>query len=114
MATILYPDGRTEEIQPQNNRDFKLEELQKIVGGHIEILPLRDGRIMVINEEGKLLDLSRNEQATALANLPTPEERAAIKNDLANSGVDVIDLNPPYELDYIAGTVLVCQDHEVR
>ncbi len=114
MATIIYPDGRTEEVSPRNGRDFSLDELSKIVQGHIEVVYTKDTRIMVINEEGKLLDLPRNEKATALANLPTPEERAALKNDLASSGVDVIDLIPPDEQDYIAGTVLVCEDHEVR
>ena len=41
-----------------------LEELQRFVGGNIEIVPIDDtGLLAVINEEGKLIDL----RATALS-----------------------------------------------
>jgi hypothetical protein len=40
-----------------------LEQLQKLVGGYIQIVPLGEDQ-MVINEEGKLLGLPYNETAT--------------------------------------------------
>lgn len=39
-ATIIYPDGREEKVSPANGNDFSLEEVQKIVGGYIEVVGL--------------------------------------------------------------------------
>ncbi len=111
MATILYPDGRYEEVKPANGTDFKLDELRRIVGGHIEIIPTKDQHIMALNEEGKLLGLPRNEQAGLLVDLMTPEKIAEMKQLYGDS---LIIAGDPDEPDYIAGTVLVCEDHEVR
>ena len=111
MATILYPDGRHEEVKPDNGTDFKLDELRRIVGGNIEIIPTKDRRIMVLNEEGKLLELPRNEQAGLLVDLMTPEKIAEMKQLYGDSLIIAGDPNEP---DYIAGTVLVCNSHEVR
>ena len=38
MAKIIKTDGTIVEVTPQNGTDFQLEELQKIVGGYIEVL----------------------------------------------------------------------------
>ena len=47
----------------------KLEVLQDIVGGYIEYVDLsQDGLSMIINEEGKILDLEYNLGATILFN----------------------------------------------
>lgn len=37
-----------------------LESMQEIVGGYIEILPINNDYMFVLNEEGKLLDLPIN------------------------------------------------------
>jgi hypothetical protein len=108
MAFILYPDGNKEEIQPENGRDFQLPQLRKIVGGRIQLIPTKDGRLMVLNDDGKLLDFPRNEQATQLLRFPSAEEVAALA---ALPGVMIIG-NPAE--DYIVGTVLVCKPHEVK
>lgn len=42
MAKIIKTDGTIVEVTPQNGTDFQLEELQKIVGGYIEVLRLTD------------------------------------------------------------------------
>src|SRR3989442_13800978 len=110
MATILYPDGRQEDCQPANGHDFQLEELHRIVGGHIELVQCRDGRLMVCNEESKLEGMPRNEQATALVDFPSPREMMEMLRmnpDIIFVG-DITDM----EVDYIAGTVLVCQNEE--
>lgn len=64
MATIYKTDGTVEEIQPKNRKDFKLVELQKVVGGYIETIYLKNKEVMVVNEEGKLNDLPLNKKAT--------------------------------------------------
>ena len=112
MATILYPDGRREEIGPENGTDFQLAELQRIVGGYIEIVPTTDGRVMVLNEEGKVLGLPRNEQATALVHWLSSEEIERIKAMYGGQVMIVGDVGAG--TDYIAGTVLVCRSDEVR
>ena len=63
---ILYVDGREEFIEPKNGTDFSLEELQTIVDGHIEIVQIGDERIMVVNEEGRLLNLPHNYAASRI------------------------------------------------
>jgi hypothetical protein len=88
-ARIYKADGTIIETAPANGTDFQLEELQKIVGGYIEIVSLLDNEIMVINEEGKLTDLPVNENATELYN----------------------EVDGFY--DYIVGDVLVCDSSMV-
>lgn len=68
MAEIINTSGVRTKIHPKDNQ-FQLEELQKIVGGYIEIVWFRDGsdRIMVVNEEGKLNNLPMNMVATVEA-----------------------------------------------
>lgn len=41
-----------------------LEQLQKLVGGYIQIIELDAHRQMIINEEGKLMGLPYNQTAT--------------------------------------------------
>lgn len=64
---IIKPDGTKEDI----NRKMTLEEMQKAVGGYIELCPTKPGsgrRVLVVNEEGLLKDLPVNPEATKLAN----------------------------------------------
>lgn len=89
MATIYKAAGTTEEIQPKNGKDFKLDELQEIVGGYIETIYLKNKEVMVVNEEGKLNDLPLNEKATDYL--------------LAQNYADVI-----------VGNVLVCKRNEIK
>ena len=66
MAEIIRANGERKLVEPMNGKDFQLSELQKVVGGFIEIVRTKDGRLMVINEEGKLEGLPINELATEL------------------------------------------------
>jgi len=51
-------------------RGTELEYLQRGVGGYIEVIPTKkEGVLMVLNEEGKLLGLRKNERATEMCNL---------------------------------------------
>lgn len=44
-----------------------LEEAQALVGGPVEQLTLRDGSQLLVHEEGLLLDLAYNPDASAIA-----------------------------------------------
>ena len=120
-AMILRADGTSEAIRPANGANFSLPELKAIVGAGappgcdwIEIVPTKDGRILVINEEGKLYGLPRNAQATALAALPTTADLAQLRAILGDALILVgYDLQSE-EPDSIAGDVLVCEDQEVK
>ena len=90
MAEILKADGTRTPVEPEKGNCFHLEQLQKAVGGLIEIIHLPDGRLMVVNEEGKLEDLPLNEATTTLA-------RGAI-----------------FDGDYIAGDAVVCDDKQIN
>jgi hypothetical protein len=66
QAFIYQANGEIIPIMPKNNFSFTLQELQSIVKGYIEIVYLKDGRLMIVNEEGKLNDLAPNLEATKL------------------------------------------------
>lgn len=90
MAIIYRANGECEEVQPENGKDFKLEQLRAIVGGFIEVLSINDDEIMVLNEEGKLLELDYNHEATRLY------------------------CNRYRTNDYIVGDVLICNNNEIK
>ena len=48
--------------------DYKprLEKLQEMVGGNIEIITLKNGDTLVINQDGKELNLNYNSEATKI------------------------------------------------
>jgi len=113
MATVYYTDGTTKEVTPANGSDFRLKEVQAIVGGYVEVVYLENGDIMLVNEESKLIGLDRNEEATRLAGFPTAEERWKAKRVWEEMGYSIIDATGGEE-DYIAGTALVCKNEEFR
>lgn len=83
-AKIIYTDKEAEDYTPKNGRTFELDELQGIVDGWIEIVRLKDGRIIVIDEEGKSKNKAVNIPATNI-----------LRRD-------------HYTTDYIVGTAIVC------
>ena len=70
MAKIIKSTGDVCDTHPKNGTDFKLEELRSVVKGYIEIVYLKDGRLMVVNEEGILEKLPYNHLASMLAKEP--------------------------------------------
>jgi hypothetical protein len=66
MAKIIKANGDTQEVEPKNGTDFSLKEVQKIVGGYMQLLATKDGKIMVIDEDGKLKQKPKNKEATKL------------------------------------------------
>jgi hypothetical protein len=88
MATLIKSSGEEINVTPKNNSDFQLEELQTFVCGFIEVVNTKDGRIMVINEEGKLNDLPVNFKASELYEYS--------------------------KFDFIVGDVLLCKSNEIK
>jgi hypothetical protein len=88
MATLIKSNGEEINVAPKNKIDFQLAELQDFVGGFIEIVKTKDGRTMVMNEEGKINDLPMNLKAT--------------------------QLYQHNQFDCIVGDVLICQPNELK
>ena len=91
MAQLNKANGETSKVLPGNGKVFTLQELQSFVGGYIEFRHI-DGEIMVMNEEGKLMGLPNNNEATNVL-----MELKAIASD-----------------DYVVGDVLICNLREVK
>ena len=66
-AKLFKVSGEIEEVEPKNNRDFKIDELQGFVEGYIEIVHLPGNQLMVVNEEGAVNGLKGNLRATLQA-----------------------------------------------
>jgi hypothetical protein len=65
MAVVLKSNGSRE-------RDVKinsLKQMQELVGGYVEFVYLND-KVLIVNEEGLLYGLPRNNQATEIAGHP--------------------------------------------
>lgn len=66
-AFRISADAKIESIIPTDQKAFTLDELQKMVGGMIQVVDLpKQGMHMVCNEEGKLNALPVNSMATRL------------------------------------------------
>jgi hypothetical protein len=70
MATLIDHSGAETEICPESGEAFGLKELQKAVGGYIELVYLGNDKILVVNEEGLLENLPLNRKASTLARRP--------------------------------------------
>lgn len=65
MAEIIYPNGETLPFEIEGDKPT-LKELQDAVGGYIEVVTLLDGRLMAMDEEGKLKGYEVNHVATEM------------------------------------------------
>lgn len=75
---IINANGAKTEVTPKSGNSFTLEELQEYVGGYIEIIRLTNKYLMVVNEEGKLLNQPFNSEATDIAR----QHKAIYPNDM--------------------------------
>lgn len=89
MATLIKSTGEEIIVSPAKGKHFTLKELQSYVGGYIETLPVATSQLMIVNEEGKLLNLPINKRATEIA----------IENCV---------------LDVIVGDILICLTNEMQ
>jgi hypothetical protein len=90
MALFIPAQGAARELHPAHGDGFRLDELQSLVGGFIEVRRLHDGRLLVMNEDGKALGLPVNAAATAL---------------FARSAAWA---------DVVVGDVVICNDREMQ
>lgn len=90
MATLITSEGKLREVVPDNGKTFSLDDLQKYVGGYIEIVHIDKEFDMVVNEEGKFQMLPINEIATRLYR------------------------KSRYTDDVIVGNALLCNQSELR
>lgn len=66
MARLIKTTGQITDEFPNDGNVFSLEELQKFVDGYIEVVILDQDRVMIVNEDGKLLGLPINYTATKI------------------------------------------------
>lgn len=64
LGQHIKADGTQTLVKPKNGEHFSYEELRGFVGGNIEIVTFPSGLLLVVNEEGKLDGLPKNEEAT--------------------------------------------------
>lgn len=83
-AKIIYTDKEDEDYTPKNGKTFGLTEMQEIIGGYVEPIRLNDGRMIIVDEEGKSKNKAVNIPATNI-----------LRRD-------------HYTTDYIVGTAIVC------
>ena len=81
---IIYTDKEAEDYTPKNGKTFGLTEMQEIVGGYIEPIRLNDGRMIIVDEDGKSKGKAVNIPATNI-----------LRRD-------------HFTTDYIVGTAIVC------
>lgn len=67
ISTWITAEGEFKHAPPANGTDYALEELQKMVGGLIQILHTRWGNLLIVDEEGVLKGKTVNLAATEIA-----------------------------------------------
>lgn len=90
MAKVIYTDGRVEDItlNPKDTQSW-VETVKGILDGYIETVRLTRDKILIVNEEGKLIGLEYNQLATYL---------------LERVGID----------DYICGNAILINNDEIE
>ena len=63
---ILYSTDGTQKTINFAGKFAPLKELQKLVGGYIELIYLKDNMILVVNEDGLGYNLPSNKNATKI------------------------------------------------
>lgn len=78
MARLIKAIGGEKQISPKNGKKFELKEAQRLVRGYIQIIPLDEENVMVMDEEGKLKHNIANAKATRIAEVIAPTSQISI------------------------------------
>lgn len=97
QAVLIQTSGLITAITPDNGKDFSLKELQGYVGGLIDVAYLPSGKVMVVNDEGKLNGLPKNDLATEIWKQEYPKAAYPWNND-----------------ELIVGDVVMCDNKLVK
>ena len=92
MGFLIKVDHIPVEVHPANGSDFSAEEIHELIGGHFELVPLKNDMMLLVDEEGKIKSQEYNVMATAVA-----KENCIY----------------PFN-DFIAGDALLCNSIEVK
>lgn len=61
MAELILPSVK---ITLEDSEKSKFEVLQEMVGGYVEAIQLNNGEVMIVNEDGRNMELLTNQGAT--------------------------------------------------
>lgn len=53
MATVYRVDGTILHVKPAHGKKFTLDEVQEIVGGHVQSIPIGGAKIVLCDEDGQ-------------------------------------------------------------
>lgn len=67
MARLIKSNGKEIPVFPENEGIFKLREVQEVIGGDVEILPIEIDSVMIIHKDCELKHLTFNKRATDIA-----------------------------------------------
>jgi hypothetical protein len=92
-AILFKTSGMMLDATPKNGKTYTLKEMQSMVNGLIQVIDLSPAvnALMVMNEEGKLLELPLNVNATRIFRM-------------AFEGTD----------DFVVGDVLICKKNQMN
>jgi hypothetical protein len=80
-ALLIKISGEKKLVYPKNKKGFSSDELMEFIGGYIQIVSLGKGRKLICHDEGKLIGLSKNIEATKIWNNAYPITEYPINND---------------------------------
>lgn len=80
-AELYTTTGDIRLVKPSDGKHFTYDELSQFVKGRVEIVPLPSGRVIAVNEEGKLINLEVNEKASLEWLREYPLDKYSYNND---------------------------------
>ena len=67
MARIIRVDGEVIEVEPANGREFTLAEMEKLVGGEVDVIRTDMDASMAVDGNARAKGLDLNRRASVMA-----------------------------------------------
>ncbi len=116
-AYVIKPSGEITDVMPKNGSDFSLEEMYALVECDcIEIVHLHDGKIMIVDEDGRNNRKPPNEIAGnyyKIGRSSVAESKARLEKEWGAKGFAVFVLTSDDD-PAIVGNALVCEKNMVK